>query len=93
METLRLRDTRKTPADPGRPQEEPGAPVDDTHEGIRCPKCRWRPRKSDLWTCTCWHSWNTFDTRGRCPGCGYVWPITQCLRCQEFSPHEEWYGD
>jgi hypothetical protein len=35
--------------------------------------------------------WNTFWTRGLCPGCGYRWPQTACLRCRQWSPHESWY--
>lgn len=59
---------------------------------IRCPKCRWRPRKEDRWGCKCGCVWNTFDTRGRCPDCGYIWLHTQCLACQEWSPHDAWYA-
>ncbi len=58
---------------------------------IRCPRCQWQPRASDLWGCVCGHSWNTFDTAGVCPSCRLRWLVTQCLSCKEFSPHEEWY--
>jgi len=69
---------------------------------IRCPVCRWRPRASDLWECgDCGHpeyfyggcgtQWNTFDTRGLCPGCGHRWRWTFCLSCWEWSLHEDWY--
>ena len=87
------RDARKMPAEPGRPKEEPGQPVDDRHRGIRCPKCRWRPRKSDRWMCSCGCIWNTFDTGGLCPDCGYQWQVTVCLECKRLSPHRDWYGD
>ena len=34
---------------------------------IRCPLCGWWPCKEDLWSCSCGHQWNTFDTGGfRC---------------------------
>jgi hypothetical protein len=59
--------------------------------GIRCPKCKWIPGTKNLWSCKCRHRWNTFDTRGLCPGCGYQWEITGCLQCGAVSPHEEWY--
>ena len=59
--------------------------------GIRCPKCRWRPRTKYRWSCKCEHQWNTFDTRGLCPGCGYQWESTACPQCGEMSPHSEWY--
>ena len=69
---------------------------------IRCPVCRWRPRASDLWECGdcgypeyfyggCGTEWNTFDTRGLCPGCGHQWRWTFCLSCWEWSLHEDWY--
>lgn len=59
---------------------------------IRCPLCKWRPRKEDRWGCRCGTSWNTFDTRGKCPGCGFQWHVTQCLQCHQYSRHEDWYA-
>jgi hypothetical protein len=61
--------------------------------GIRCPRCKWAPRTKILWSCKCEHQWNTFDTRGLCPGCGYQWERTACFQCGEESPHREWYVD
>jgi len=58
---------------------------------IRCPKCQWSPDPEARWSCRCRHLWNTFQTRGLCPACGYRWTITACLRCGETSPHTEWY--
>jgi len=40
---------------------------------------------------SCGTVWNTFWTRGVCPGCGYKWQKTQCLACGFLSPHEAWY--
>ena len=71
-------------------------------EGIRCPKCTWRPMRSDLWSCSafdtpeppfdfCMTEWNTFTTRGRCPGCQHQWLWTSCLCCGQWSLHEDWY--
>lgn len=60
---------------------------------IACPKCDWRPNASSLWRCTCKHVWNTFNTHGVCPACGKVHEVTQCLRCGQWSDHEEWYHD
>lgn len=59
--------------------------------GIRCPKCQWKPRAKVLWSCKCGHHWNTFDTRGLCPGCAYQREITACLQCGAMSPHLDWY--
>lgn len=62
---------------------------------IYCPKCEWEPRAQDRWQCApgCRTVWNTFDTRGRCPGCAKQWAVTQCLACHATSPHEDWYHD
>lgn len=60
---------------------------------IYCPACEWEPDAFALWSCTCGHSWNTFDTQGRCPHCGRVWRDTQCPACAEWSKHHDWYHD
>jgi hypothetical protein len=75
---------------------------DEDLNGIRCPKCSWRPMQSDRWCCLtldtpeppfdfCMTTWNTFSTHGRCPGCQHQWMWTSCLRCEQWSLHEEWY--
>ena len=60
---------------------------------IFCPKCGYRPRAEDRWSCTpsCGTVWHTFWTGGVCPGCGYQWEKTQCPKCGELSPHKDWY--
>ena len=69
---------------------------------IRCPHCNWQPKRSSRWWCLpagspeffmegCGHAWNTFDTRGKCPSCGYQWRNTSCLACGAWSRHEDWY--
>ena len=60
---------------------------------IRCPRCSWEPRPEDRWCCSCLHVWNTFETRGVCPACMRQWQETQCLRCNEWSPHDDWYAE
>jgi hypothetical protein len=67
--------------------------LDDRNSGIRCPACRWRPTRQDVWACNpgCGHVWNTFDTRGHCPGCQKHWSKTQCTKCGEWSNHDAWY--
>jgi hypothetical protein len=83
----------------------PGDPrmVDDVLRGvgrpprgprIRCPRCRYRPTSFDRWICRagCEHAWNTFDTRGRCPACGFQWLVTACPSCHEISRHVDWYA-
>lgn len=69
---------------------------------IRCPLCAWQPQATNRWYCAdCGHPeyfssgcgmiWNTFATRGLCPGCGHQWRWTVCLRCFGWSRHEAWY--
>ena len=69
---------------------------------IRCPACQWQPPRRSRWNCVsmgppenfsagCGHSWDTFDTRGNCPGCSYQWQHTTCLSCHATSPHDDWY--
>ena len=77
---------------------------DDAGGGrVRCPLCGWRPSASSRWYCSdcgnpeyffggCGCVWNTFDTRGRCPGCGHQWRWTSCFGCGGWSPHEDWYA-
>jgi hypothetical protein len=90
-----------TPEDAAEVVEESG---DETPESgrVRCPLCGWRPPASSLWVCDdCGHPeyfyggcgcvWNTFDTRGLCPGCGHRWRWTSCLSCGGWSLHEDWY--
>jgi hypothetical protein len=70
---------------------------------IRCPLCRWRPNASSIWCCAdnddpehfyggCGARWNTFITRGLCPGCAHLWHWTACLSCEGWSPHDDWYA-
>jgi hypothetical protein len=81
-----------------------GLEQDDDFSAIRCPLCRWHPEASSRWTCSCFGTpepyfescgtvWNTFSTRGRCPGCGHQWQWTTCLSCQEVSLHVDWYEE
>lgn len=100
MELL-LRDTRG--ADPIT-IDVPDDDALDVFSRIRCPKCSWRPSESDRWCCywtgpdipeprfdSCGTLWNTFKTRGRCPGCTHRWQWTSCFACLQWSPHEQWY--
>jgi hypothetical protein len=76
----------------------------DPFSHIRCPLCAWRPTPSSTWRCLssgtpepffggCGTTWNTFATRGRCPGCSHQWQWTSCLRCAQWSLHEDWYEE
>jgi len=76
----------------------------NTPQRIRCPHCEWQPDASSRWVCWsgtgpeppftgCGTSWQTFSTGGKCPGCAHQWQWTSCLRCGEWSLHEDWYED
>ncbi len=69
--------------------------LDKDFSGIRCPSCKWRPGRADTWACSpgCGEVWNTFATRGECPGCQRRWPSTQCTRCGVWSDHDAWYEE
>jgi hypothetical protein len=54
---------------PERELAEEGKPRASEPPRIRCPLCGWSPRKEDLWSCSCGHLWNTFDTGGVCLQC------------------------
>jgi hypothetical protein len=68
---------------------------------VRCPHCAWQPTAGDRWTCAkqgppenylgCGTIWNTFSTRGRCPGCDHQWQWTCCPKCDAWARHDEWY--
>jgi hypothetical protein len=66
--------------------------LDPSGPRIRCPRCGWSPRQRDRWSCICGHLWNTFDTGGVCPACLHQWTSTQCLSCERWSPHSDWYA-
>jgi len=79
--------------------------IDETDfSRILCPLCRWQPNKSSRWYCFdsphpenffdgCGTHWNTFETRGLCPGCQHQWRWTTCLLCSGNSLHEDWYAN
>jgi len=78
--------------------------TDESTLRIRCPQCYWQPTPSSRWCCVvsgtpepyfegCHTIWNTFDTRGRCPGCAHQWMWTTCHRCEQASLHEHWYEE
>lgn len=62
------------------PEFDPQKNRDPSSPRIRCPLCGWSPRKDDLWSCSCGHEWNTFDTGGVCPACLHQWTSTNASR-------------
>ena len=80
-----------------------GLEDEEAFDGIRCPHCSWRPSASSLWCCYgigtpepsfegCGMLWNTFSTKGLCPGCRHQWQWTSCLQCDQWSLHRDWYA-
>jgi hypothetical protein len=78
--------------------------IDEGFGRIRCPLCAWQPTSSSVWVCWsgdtpesffggCWTTWNTFTTRGRCPGCTHQWQWTSCHGCGLWSRHVDWYAE
>jgi len=91
-----------------KPTKAPGSSTatdkDQQLNRVRCPLCKWQPKASSRWYCGdsgypeyfydgCGTAWNTFTTRGVCPGCDHQWRWTVCLSCYRWSRHEEWYDD
>ncbi|MCR6642006.1 MAG: hypothetical protein NVV82_24225 [Sporocytophaga sp.] len=58
---------------------------------IQCSVCEWRPDGEIHWACSCGHRWNTFKTKGKCPGCKKQWENTRCPGCGKSTPHKDWY--
>ncbi|SKC78971.1 protein of unknown function [Ohtaekwangia koreensis] len=58
---------------------------------IQCPRCEWQPDGEKHWACGCGYSWNTFETKGKCPSCKKQWADTRCPGCGQMSPHKDWY--
>lgn len=74
-----------------RAQRGPG-PYREQSRRISCPRCGDVPLADAEWQCElCLCCWNTFDTRGRCPGCAFRFPATACLACGAMSRHSDWY--
>jgi hypothetical protein len=96
---LRLFQERLKPVET--PAQTPARDLANDFNRIRCPLCKWRPNASSRWYCGdchypeyfyegCGTAWNTFVTRGLCPGCNHQWRWT-ILSCQRWSRHDEWY--
>lgn len=56
--------------------------------GFACPQCRAAPPVGPFWACPCKERFDTFETGGRCPKCGRVFPTTSCTDCHTVSPQD-----
>jgi Zn-dependent protease len=61
------------------------------HAGAACPSCGEPPLAGPFWRCgRCNATFDTFDTRGTCPGCGASFPTTTCPNCGTAHPIAAW---
>jgi len=62
--------------------------------GFACPSCHSAPLLIAGWRCNqCKQLFDTFETRGVCPNCGYTHATTVCADCQELHPMSQWVVD
>lgn len=65
--TCRIRDSSVGPARRVLAFVEPEPRPTAAPLAVACPACGWHPDAVARWACDCGFTWNTFDTRGRCP--------------------------
>lgn len=59
--------------------------------GVACPACHAAPRVGKFWSCGhCHTTFDTFETRARCPACGASFDSTRCLNCGVSHPIDYW---
>jgi Zn-dependent protease len=62
------------------------------HEHCACPNCGEAPPRGEFWQCGhCGTKFDTFETRGRCGGCGAWYLETACPRCGVSRHVDSWY--
>ena len=62
------------------------------HEHCACPGCGEAPPRGAYWQCEhCVTRFDTFETRGRCPGCGAWYLETACPHCHASNHVDAWY--
>ena len=58
-----------------------------------CPSCGMSPPVGAFWVCDeCQTRFDTFRHRGQCPGCGKLFPRTNCPECYQGHPIEQWFA-
>jgi Zn-dependent protease len=63
------------------------------HREVNCPRCSSHPPKGPFWVCDhCQTRFDTFQSRGVCPGCGAWFHETACPDCRRTSHIEDWLG-
>jgi hypothetical protein len=62
------------------------------HTDCACPSCHTAPPKGLFWVCEeCRTRFDTFDNRGRCPGCGAWYLQTTCPHCHDAHHIDRWF--
>jgi len=57
-----------------------------------CPHCLRAPPRGRHWLChECQTRFDTFETRGQCPGCGAWYLDTACPHCQHSNHIDRWF--
>ncbi len=63
------------------------------HAEAACPACKAHPLDGNFWQCEhCGTRFDTFASRGVCPGCGAEFPQTRCFDCLHASPMAQWFA-
>jgi Zn-dependent protease len=62
------------------------------HAGLTCPACGEAPPSGPLWGCNrCRTRFDTFAEKAVCPGCGEIFPTTQCPHCGQRQHIAAWF--
>ncbi|MFQ3652376.1 MAG: site-2 protease family protein [Gemmataceae bacterium] len=63
-----------------------------THPECACPQCLKAPPRGTHWVChECETRFDTFETRGQCPGCGAWYLDTTCPQCHHSHHIDRWF--
>jgi Zn-dependent protease len=61
------------------------------HRGFACPACRTAPPIGSFWTCgACELPLDSFESHGRCPGCGALFSAAHCVDCGSLGELSGW---
>ena len=63
------------------------------HRECTCPSCGISPPAGPFWACEhCATHFDTFRTRGKCPGCGAWYLETACPHCRTQHHIDQWFA-
>jgi Zn-dependent protease len=61
------------------------------HRGFACPSCGAAPPIGAFWACGgCGLPFDSFESHGRCPGCGALFDAAHCVDCGGLQPMAGW---